>query len=128
MSKGRFLVMGTLALLIFLSMNDWIELDEYRNYAFSLAALIFSFSTIFDTYQDSNRKEEKIRFGFVTVAFIVATVVPILKDKRLIDWLMRTFSSNTLLLMTIFVTIASQCSMELKIKEIQIHKGDNKNG
>lgn len=126
MNKNRLSVMIVLMIMTFLYMIRVINISEYTNYSLSLAITIFSISSVFDTYMNKNKIEEKIQFFLNTLALTVAVVFPCINELSFINKLMDFFDANELVLISLFFTLASQWSAEIKIKDIKGKRKDEK--
>lgn len=100
-------------------MQGVIEITMVTNFAFTCTSLLFSISSVIDTFAKGNRAEEWIRFVIDTVAIAVAVLLPNLKNEEFITTLMTYFDSNALLLLALFFTMASQWASEIKQKDIK---------
>ena len=100
-------------------MMDVVEVTLVTNFAFTCAALLFSISSVVDTFAKANKKEEVARFLIDTLAIAVAVLLPILKDEEFLELVMNYFDSNVLLLLSLFFTMASQWAAEIKKKDMK---------
>lgn len=119
MNKYRLSIMCVLLLMVFLYMMDIVEVTAVTNFAFTCTSLLFSISTVIDTFAKGNRKEEIIRFVIDTIAIAVAVLLPSLKDEEFLEVTMNYFDSNVLLLLALFFTMASQWASEIKQKDMK---------
>lgn len=119
MNKYRISIMCVLLIMVFLYMQGVIEITMVTNFAFTCTSLLFSISSVIDTFAKGNRAEEWIRFVIDTVAIAVAVLLPNLKNEEFITTLMTYFDSNALLLLALFFTMASQWASEIKQKDIK---------
>lgn len=119
MNKYRISIMCVLLIMVFLYMQGVIEITVVTNFAFTCTSLLFSISSVIDTFAKGNRAEEWIRFVIDTVAIAVAVLLPNLKNEEFITTLMTYFDSNALLLLALFFTMASQWASEIKQKDIK---------
>ena len=119
MNKYRISIMCVLLIMVFLYMQGVIEITVVTNFAFTCTSLLFSISSVIDTFAKGNRVEEWIRFVIDTVAIAVAVLLPNLKNEEFITTLMTYFDSNALLLLALFFTMASQWASEIKQKDMK---------
>lgn len=119
MNKYRISIMCVLLIMVFLYMQGVIEITVVTNFAFTCTSLLFSISSVIDTFAKGNRAEEWIRFVIDTVAIAVAVLLPNLKNEEFITTLMTYFDSNALLLLALFFTLASQWASEIKQKDMK---------
>ncbi len=119
MNKYRIAVMFLLIVIIFLYMTNLLQIDEITNFSFTLSALIFSISSVIDTFANGNKTEEKIRLFLDTTALGVAIIFPKLINIEIVEQLMNSLDTNVLLLLSLFFTMAGQWSAEIKMKEIR---------
>lgn len=119
MNKYRISIMCVLLIMVFLYMQGVIEITVVTNFAFTCTSLLFSISSVIDTFAKGNRAEEWIRFVIDTVAIAVAVLLPNLKNEEFITTLMTYFDSNALLLLALFFTMASQWASEIKQKDMK---------
>ena len=119
MNKYRISIMCVLLIMVFLYMQGVIEITVVTNFAFTCTSLLFSISSVIDTFAKGNRAEEWIRFVIDTVAIAVAVLLPNLKNEEFITTLMTYFDSNALLLLALFFTMARQWASEIKQKDMK---------
>ena len=119
MNKYRISIMCVLLIMVFLYMQGVVEITVVTNFAFTCTSLLFSISSVIDTFAKGNRAEEWIRFVIDTVAIAVAVLLPNLKNEEFITTLMTYFDSNALLLLALFFTMASQWASEIKQKDMK---------
>lgn len=119
MNKYRISIMCVLVIMVFLYMRGLIEITPITNFAFTCTSLLFSISSAIDTFARKNRAEEWIRFVIDTVAIAVAVLLPNVKNEEFLVNLMSFFDSNTLLLLALFFTMASQWAAEIKQKDMK---------
>lgn len=119
MNKYRLSIMFVLLLMVFLYMMDIVEVTPVTNFAFTCTSLLFSISSVVDTFAKGNKKEEKVRFVIDTLAIAVAVLLPSLKDEEFLVMVMNYFDSNVLLLLALFFTMASQWAAEIKQKDMK---------
>lgn len=127
MNKYRLSIMATLLVMVFLYMMKVVEVTSVSNFSFTCASLLFSISSVLDTYAIKNKTEERIKFVIDTLAIIVVVLLPSLKDEKLLAIIMSYFDSNILLLLSLFFTMASQWATEIKQKDMKNNKikGEN---
>lgn len=111
--------MGIIMIVIFLYIIGGINITEQTNFSLTLAALIFSISSVIDTYAKDNKWESRIRFVLDTLALGVAIILPNVTYVEFISDFMNAFDSNVLLLLALFFTMAGQWSIEIKLKDIR---------
>lgn len=119
MNKHRIAVMLLLIIIIFLYMIEVIQIDAITNFSLTLAALLFSISSVIDTFAKGNKVEENIRLFIDTIALGVALILPRLTNIEILETLMNSLDTNVLLLLSLFFTMAGQWSAEIKMKEIR---------
>lgn len=119
MNKYRLSIMFVLLLMVFLYMTDVVEVTPVTNFAFTCTSLLFSISSVVDTFAKGNKKEEKVRFVIDTLAIAMAVLLQSLKDEEFLVMVMNYFDSNVLLLLALFFTMASQWAAEIKQKDIK---------
>ena len=119
MNKHRIAVMFLLIVIILLYMTNLLQIDAITNFSLTLSALIFSISSVIDTYANENKMEERIRLVLDTIALGVAIILPRLTNIALIELLLNSLDTNVLLLLSLFFTLAGQWSAEIKMKEIR---------
>lgn len=119
MNKYRLSMMFVLLLMVFLYMMDIVEVAPVTNFAFTCTSLLFSISSVVDTFAKGNKNEEKIRFVIDTFAIAVAVLLPSLKDEDFLARVMNYLDSNVLLLLALFFTMASQWAAEIKQKDMK---------
>lgn len=119
MNKYRLSLMFVLLLMVVLYMMDIVEVTQVTNFAFTCTALLFSVSSVIDTYAKSNKREERVRFIVDTLAIAVAVLLPNVKNEKFLMIIMDYFDSNVLLLLALFFTMASQWASEIKQKDIK---------
>jgi len=119
MNKYRIAVMLLLIVIILLYMTNLLQIDAITNFSLTLSALIFSISSVIDTYANENKMEEKIRLVLDTIALGVAIILPRLTNIALIELLLNSLDTNVLLLLSLFFTLAGQWSVEIKMKEVR---------
>jgi len=123
MNKYRLSIMLVLLLMVFLYMMDIVEVTPVTNFAFTCTSLLFSISSVVDTFAKGNKKEETVRFVIDTLAIAVAVLLPSLKDEQFLVMIMNCFDSNVLLLLALFFTMASQWAAEIKQKDMKRQQG-----
>jgi hypothetical protein len=126
MNKYRLSVMGILMVVIFLYIIGGIEITEQTNFSLTLSALIFSISSVIDTYAKENKWESRIRFILDSLALGVAIILPNITYIDFLKKFMDAFDSNVLLLLALFFTMAGQWSIEIKLKDIRNERGKKK--
>lgn len=119
MNKYRLSIMVVLIIMVFLYLLGIVEVSSVTNFAFTSSALIFSISSVVDTFAEENKLERIVRFVLDTIAIAVAVLIPNLKDTELINTIMKSFDTNLLLLLALFFTMAGQWAIEIKLKDIQ---------
>lgn len=111
--------MFVLLLMVFLYMLNIVVVTPVTNFAFTCTSLLFSISSVVDTFAKGNKNEERVRFVLDTLAIAVAVLLPSLKDEEFIVTIMNYFDSNVLLLLALFFTMASQWAAEIKHKDMK---------
>lgn len=111
--------MFVILLMVFLYMMDIIEVSPTTNFALTCASLLFSVSSVVDTYAKENTMERKVKFIIDTLAITMAVILPNLKSEEVLKFLMDNFDTNVLLLLALFFTMASQWAAEIKQKDIK---------
>ena len=126
MNKYRISVMSIIMIVIFLYMVGGIKITEQTNFSLTLSALIFSISSVIDTYANECKWESRLRFVLDSVALGVAIIFPNITYWKFVKKFMKIFDSNVLLLLALFFTMAGQWAIEIKLKDIR-NKGGKKN-
>lgn len=119
MNKYRMSMMIILIVLVFLYIIGVLGITNTTNFALTASALIFSISSVIDTFADENRIEKSVRMVLDTFALGVAIVFPNLTDMEFVNMVMKYFDTNILLLLALFFTMAGQWATEIKIKDIK---------
>lgn len=57
-------------------MTNLLKIDAITNFSLTLSALIFSISSVIDTYANEHKMEERIRLILDTIALGVAIILP----------------------------------------------------
>lgn len=115
--------MGILIVVIFLYLIGGISITDNTNFSLTLSALIFSISSVIDTYGKENKGESIVRLILDTIALGVAIIFPHLTYSDFLKKVMDVFDSNMLLLLALFFTMAGQWSIEIKLKDIKNERG-----
>lgn len=116
-NKYRLSIMLVLVILIFLYIIDIFSVSEVTNFAITFAALLFSMSSVFDTFSKGSRCEGVVRFVLDTSAICVFMLIPNLNDVQLVYDIMEIFDTNVLLFLSLFFTMANQWASEIKQKD-----------
>jgi hypothetical protein len=100
-----------------------LYLAQQTNFSLTLSALIFSISSVIDTYAKENKWENRIRFILDSLALGVAIILPNITYIDFLKKFMDTLDSNVLLLLALFFTMAGQWSIEIKLKDLRNKRG-----
>lgn len=119
MNRYRLGIMFVLILMMLTYGLGIINISEATNFSVTLAALIFSVSSVIDTFATENKVESAIRFILDTMAIAVAIILPNINDVELVKKLTETIDTNTLLILSLFFTMAGQWATEIKLKDFQ---------
>lgn len=119
MNKYRLSIMLAIIFMVFLYIIGFIKMSEVTNFSLTLSALIFSISSVVDTFSKEDKFESKVRFLLDTIAIFVVIIIPNLSNSLLVDNIMEKLDSNILLLLALFFTLAGQWATEIKLKDIQ---------
>ena len=117
MNKYRLSIMLVLIIMVFLYMLDVIKLTDVTNFAFTCSSLLFSISSVANTFAKENKVEEIVKFVLDTSAICVAILLPSLSNEEFLKKIMDYLDSNVLLLLALFFTMASQWAAEIKWKD-----------
>ena len=120
-NKYRLSVMIVLIVMLFMYMMGVVEISDTTNFAFTLAALIFSMAMTVDTFAGENKTAERISFILELLALLSVVLIPNLKDFSFLQKIMDVLDTNVLLLLALFFTFAGQWAAEIKIKDILLY-------
>ncbi len=123
-NKYRLSVMIVLIVMLFMYMMGVVEISEAANFAFTLAALIFSMAMTVDTFAGENKTAERISFILELLALLSVVLLPNLKDFGFLQKIMDVLDTNVLLLLALFFTFAGQWAAEIKIKDMKKNGGN----
>ena len=123
-NKYRLSVMIVLIVMLFMYMMGVVEISEAANFAFTLAALIFSMAMTVDTFAGENKTAERISFILELLALLSVVLIPNLKDFSFLQKIMDVLDTNVLLLLALFFTFAGQWRAEIKIKDMKKNGGN----
>ncbi len=123
-NKYRLSVMIVLIVMLFMYMMGVVEISEAANFAFTLAALIFSMAMTVDTFAGENKTAERISFILELLALLSVVLIPNLKDFSFLQKIMDVLDTNVLLLLALFFTFAGQWAAEIKIKDMKKNGGN----
>lgn len=123
-NKYRLSVMIVLIVMLFMYMMGVVEISEAANFAFTLAALIFSMAMTVDTFAGENKTAERISFILELLALLSVVLLPNLKDFSFLQKIMDVLDTNVLLLLALFFTFAGQWAAEIKIKDLKKNGGN----
>ena len=123
-NKYRLSVMIVLIVMLFMYMMGVVEISDTANFAFTLAALIFSMAMTVDTFAGENKTAERISFILELLAFLSVVLLPNLKDFGFLQKIMDVLDTNVLLLLALFFTFAGQWAAEIKIKDMKKNGGN----
>lgn len=123
-NKYRLSVMIVLIVMLFMYMMGVVEISDTTNFAFTLAALIFSMAMTVDTFAGENKTAERISFILEFLALLSVVLLPNLKDFSFLQKIMDVLDTNVLLLLALFFTFAGQWAAELKIKDMKKNGGN----
>lgn len=118
-NKYRLSVMIVLIVMLFMYMMGVVEISDTANFAFTLAALIFSMAMTVDTFAGENKTAERISFILELLALLSVVLLPNLKDFGFLQKIMDVLDTNVLLLLALFFTFAGQWAAEIKIKDMK---------
>ena len=96
-NKYRLSVMIVLIVMLFMYMMGVVEISEAANFAFTLAALIFSMAMTVDTFAGENKTAERISFILELLALLSVVLIPNLKDFSFLQKIMDVLDTNVLL-------------------------------
>lgn len=123
-NKYRLSVMIVLIVMLFMYMMGVVEISDTTNFAFTLAALIFSMAMTVDTFAGENKTAERISFILELLALLSVVLLPNLKDFGFLQKIMDVLDTNVLLLLALFFTFAGQWAAEIKIKDMKKNGGN----
>ncbi|GFI31325.1 hypothetical protein IMSAGC013_02719 [Lachnospiraceae bacterium] len=123
-NKYRLSVMIVLIVMLFMYMMGVVEISDTANFAFTLAALIFSMAMTVDTFAGENKTAERISFILEFLALLSVVLLPNLKDFSFLQKIMDVLDTNVLLLLALFFTFAGQWAAEIKIKDMKKNGGN----
>ncbi|MCI8681632.1 MAG: hypothetical protein HFH50_01325 [Lachnospiraceae bacterium] len=123
-NKYRLSVMIVLIVMLFMYMMGVVEISDTANFAFTLAALIFSMAMTVDTFAGENKTAERISFILELLALLSVVLLPNLKDFGFLQKIMDVLDTNVLLLLALFFTFAGQWAAEIKIKDMKKNGGN----
>ncbi|MCI8871453.1 MAG: hypothetical protein HFH51_01065 [Lachnospiraceae bacterium] len=123
-NKYRLSVMIVLIVMLFMYMMGVVEISDTTNFAFTLAALIFSMAMTVDTFAGENKTAERISFILELLALLSVVLIPNLKDFSFLQKIMDVLDTNVLLLLALFFTFAGQWAAEIKIKDMKKNGGN----
>ena len=123
-NKYRLSVMIVLIVMLFMYMMGVVEISDTTNFAFTLAALIFSMAMTVDTFAGENKTAERISFILEFLALLSVVLLPNLKDFSFLQKIMDVLDTNVLLLLALFFTFAGQWAAEIKIKDKKKNGGN----
>ena len=123
-NKYRLSVMIVLIVMLFMYMMGVVEISDTTNFAFTLAALIFSMAMTVDTFAGENKTAERISFILEFLALLSVVLLPNLKDFSFLQKIMDVLDTNVLLLLALFFKFAGQWAAEIKIKDMKKNGGN----